>query len=275
MLFNKYTSFFLLPQYTSCSFLNTRHALTQSTRHSFSNLNTRNLLPKYTRCSKHILFFIKRYSLLYIWKGQNTTLPSLFLASHIDVVPVPDETLTQWTHPPFAGFSDGKTVWGRGASDTKSTLVAVLEAVERLLEEGFVGERNVILAFVRPRLFFFMIRFCVVRVLISFFFLLWGKGHDEEVSGYQGAKYISRRVQELGYTIGMIIDEGVSKENLGAGEEGLVLVGTAEKGYMDMEVVVNMPGGHSSIPPDHTGAFIFLVFAVKILTWRLCNMRHD
>jgi acetylornithine deacetylase/succinyl-diaminopimelate desuccinylase-like protein len=123
------------------------------------------LLLKYTSCFylKHILFFIKRYSLLYIWKGQNTTLPSLFLASHIDVVPVPDETLSQWTHPPFAGFSDGKTVWGRGASDTKSTLVAVLEAVERLLEEGFVGERNVILAFVRLR-FFFMIRFCVIFV---------------------------------------------------------------------------------------------------------------
>jgi Gly-Xaa carboxypeptidase len=27
---------------------------------------------------------------------------------------------------------------------------------------------------------------------------------------------------------------------------------TAEKGYLDVHVEVNTPGGHSSVPPDHT-----------------------
>lgn len=30
------------------------------------------------------------------------------------------------------------------------------------------------------------------------------------------------------------------------------MVGTAEKGYTDVEVKVASAGGHSSLPPDHT-----------------------
>lgn len=29
-------------------------------------------------------------------------------------------------------------------------------------------------------------------------------------------------------------------------------VGTAEKGYLDVRVAVESPGGHSSVPPSHT-----------------------
>ena len=45
-------------------------------------------------------------------------LPVLFL-SHLDVVPVANETLSNWTHPPFSGAVAGGYVWGRGALDDK------------------------------------------------------------------------------------------------------------------------------------------------------------
>ena len=70
-------------------------------------------------------------NLLYYWKGKSSEKPIL-LMSHQDVVPAEGE----WLHEPFSGdIADGK-VWGRGASDTKCSVMAFFEAVEELLREG-------------------------------------------------------------------------------------------------------------------------------------------
>lgn len=68
------------------------------------------------------------------------------LMSHIDVVPVEQATLSRWTHPPFSGHFDGEFVWGRGASDDKTLVIAQYEALSDLLEKGWKPERTVILA---------------------------------------------------------------------------------------------------------------------------------
>ena len=61
----------------------------------------------------------------------------------IDVVPVDPQTVDQWEKPPFCGcfdgkvylfnhneehynFSTGKMLWGRGSTDDKSGLIAIL-----------------------------------------------------------------------------------------------------------------------------------------------------
>jgi acetylornithine deacetylase/succinyl-diaminopimelate desuccinylase-like protein len=44
--------------------------------------------------------------------------------SHYDVVPAPESTFDRWTYPPFSGHNDGKDIWGRGAADDKTLLVA-------------------------------------------------------------------------------------------------------------------------------------------------------
>ena len=63
-------------------------------------------------------------------------------------MPVPASTVDRWTHPPFAGHVDEDGwIWGRGAADCKNTLLAILGAVERLVEEGFEPERTILLAF--------------------------------------------------------------------------------------------------------------------------------
>src|SRR5258705_12247060 len=99
------------------------------------------------------------YSLLYEWRGTDTTLKPMLLLAHQDVVPVEAGTESRWTEPPFAGrITDGE-VWGRGAMDDKGNLMAGPGAVERLIPEGGAPRRPIYLAF----------------------------GHDEELGGMDGA----------------------------------------------------------------------------------------
>jgi Gly-Xaa carboxypeptidase len=168
---------------------------------------------------------INTHGLLYTWKGKDTKLKPNLLMAHQDVVPVPDSTVKSWTHPPFSGHYDGTFIWGRGASDCKNQLIAILSAVEALLSAGFAPQRTLILSF----------------------------GFDEEISGGEGAGHLSSHLlSKLGpNSIAAIIDEGaVNVENWGA---NFAIPGVAEKGYVDVDIVVRMPGGHSSIPPTHNG----------------------
>lgn len=130
----------------------------------------------------------------------------------------------QWTHPPWSGFYDGRYVWGRGSSDCKNQLIAIFESVELLIQANFVPKRTILLSF----------------------------GFDEESSGYQGAGSLGPFVLEK-YgkdSIAIIVDEGAGlSEKWG---QLFAMPGTGEKGSIDVTVVVRMPGGHSSVPPEHT-----------------------
>ncbi|GAB5415187.1 MAG: M20 family peptidase [Congregibacter sp.] len=170
------------------------------------------------------------HSLLYRIPGSCADLkPALFMG-HIDVVPVDDVTLAQWTHPPFDGVIENGVIWGRGAMDDKVTVYALLEAMEMLLAEGLQPQRSIYFAF----------------------------GHDEEVGGPEGAAAIAKYLKDEGLEFEFVLDEG------GAITEGVVdqvdapvaMVGIAEKGFVNLRLTVNAPGGHSSQPPDHTAAGI-------------------
>ena len=54
--------------------------------------------------------------------------PTILLTGHVDVVPPGD--YEQWSRDPYAGYVDGDKVFGRGASDMKSGLVAAMETFE-------------------------------------------------------------------------------------------------------------------------------------------------
>ncbi|SCV01910.1 LAMI_0G14532g1_1 [Lachancea mirantina] len=166
------------------------------------------------------------YNLLYTWNGSNQTLKPLVLAAHQDVVPVNPDTLSEWNHDPFKGFSDGTFLYGRGVSDCKSLLTSLLKAVELLSQDGFTPSRTIILAF----------------------------GFDEEVGGRYGAgelgKFLLDRYGSNG--IYAIVDEGgAAIEKIGDTFFALPAVG--EKGSFSSQIELYTPGGHSSVPPDHTG----------------------
>jgi succinyl-diaminopimelate desuccinylase len=62
-----------------------------------------------------------------LYARLGTAAPHLMFAGHTDVVPPGDEAA--WTHPPFAGETDGKKLYGRGAVDMKGGLACALAAV--------------------------------------------------------------------------------------------------------------------------------------------------
>ncbi|MDR1464090.1 MAG: M20/M25/M40 family metallo-hydrolase [Oscillospiraceae bacterium] len=172
---------------------------------------------------------IDKASLLYTWPGSDPALSPIALLSHQDVVPISAGTEDDWTHPPFSGHNDGEMIWGRGAMDMKNHLVAVMEAVETLLAEGFRPARTVHLCF----------------------------GHNEEVVGsdHAGASAIMETLRDRGVRLESVIDEGGAmfpihvKKILNSTLAG---IGISEKGYVSFEISIQRKGGHSAQPPKHT-----------------------
>lgn len=166
---------------------------------------------------------IDGHSLLYRWPGARGAGDPLVLMAHLDVVPVVEE---EWDHPPFAaeivGSGADATIHARGAIDDKGSLVAILEAVEQLVADGFTPARDVYLSF----------------------------GHNEETAG-GGARAIVALLDERNIRPGLVLDEG------GAVVDGAVpgvgvptaMVGVAERGVMTLLMTARETGGHASTPP--------------------------
>ena len=169
-------------------------------------------------------------NLLYRWKGTRSDLEPIALLAHQDVVPVSAGTEDDWTYDAFSGHDDGEFIWGRGAIDMKNHLIAVMESVEALLEDGFVPERDV--------------------------YLLFGDNEEVVANDKNGAFDLMMTLKNRGITLDSVIDEGGAMIPLhvpGVLEhKHLTGIGIAEKGFTDVEVVVNSKGGHSSQPPSHT-----------------------
>ncbi|KAJ3403989.1 hypothetical protein HDV05_007412 [Chytridiales sp. JEL 0842] len=171
---------------------------------------------------------INRYGLLFTIPGTDPNAKPLLLMAHQDTVPVLEATRAQWTHDPWSGLVDEENgwIWGRGAADTKGTLVGILEALERLLEGGWQSKKGVIIAF----------------------------GYDEEISGMEGAYPIAQYLKnelKLAGKVGLLVDEGGSFGQFQ--NVDMATVAVTEKGYVDVEIRVETPGGHASIPPDNNG----------------------
>ncbi|KHC63086.1 Gly-Xaa carboxypeptidase [Candida albicans P75010] len=192
----------------------------------------------YPLVHKHLqLKKINKFGLVYTWKGKDTSKKPIMLTAHQDVVPVPHETIDQWTFPPFEGGFDGKYLYGRGVSDCKNLLIALMGTIELLLEEDkFKPQRTIILAF----------------------------GYDEEAAG-KGAEEISDYlVNKYGPdSILQIIDEGDEGYQEIEGLK-LVLPATGEKGHLNSVIDLFTPGGHSSVPPRHTSIGIMSQLITEI-----------
>jgi carboxypeptidase PM20D1 len=167
---------------------------------------------------------INEYSLLYTWEGSDPSKKPIILMSHQDVVPVDEPTLGDWEAGPFSGKITETHIIGRGTMDDKGTLIGLMEAVEKLLEESFTPKQTIYLAF----------------------------GHDEEVGGANGAAAIAAHLKAKGVNAAMTLDEGgFIAEGLVPGVDSPVaMVNLAEKGFASFRLIVETNGGHSSAPPQ-------------------------
>jgi len=177
------------------------------------------------------------YGVVYRWPGaaaDGDNEPVLVLA-HYDVVPA---EAAKWSAAPFGGElrdePGGPYVYGRGALDMKSTLMAIMESAEDLSKEGFAPRRDIWFAF----------------------------GGDEERSGVLGAQQTARFFAEgAGGAKGAgekvkkfawILDEGgiVAVDQLKGVATPLALVGIEEKGFLSVDLQVAQNPGHASQPPE-------------------------
>lgn len=159
-------------------------------------------------------------NLLYYWKGKSSERPALFLG-HQDVVPAEGE----WEHEYFGGeIEDGK-VWGRGACDTKCSVMAFFQAVEELLKEGIVPEQDVYLA----------------------------SSCTEEIAG-DGGPTIVKELVRRGVKLYMVCDEGgaIVQEPIGGVNGHFAMIGVLEKGIGTVKLTAKSNGGHSSYPPKNS-----------------------
>jgi Peptidase family M20/M25/M40 len=95
-------------------------------------------------------------------------------------------------------------IWGRGAIDMKSLLIAMLEALMHLHRSGYAPRRTLMLSI----------------------------GHDEEVGGPNGARAVAALLVKRSTRLAVVLDEGMSVLSDGLGalvRTPVAMVGTAEK----------------------------------------------
>ena len=159
-------------------------------------------------------------SLLYYWKGKHSDRP-LVLMGHQDVVPAEGE----WEHAPFSGdIADGK-VFGRGSADDKCSVMAFFQAVEELLEQGFVPEQDVYLS----------------------------TSNTEEVGG-DGCPKLVEELKRRNVKPFLVNDEGGSivTEPMAGVVGNYAMIGVLEKGQGNLLISAKSNGGHSSYPPKNS-----------------------
>jgi carboxypeptidase PM20D1 len=133
---------------------------------------------------------VGQHSLLYQWPGTDTSLRPILLMAHQDVVPIDPVSAQMWTHAPFGGEIAEGFIWGRGTLDDKGAVMALHEAAETLLAQGFRPKRTVYFAF----------------------------GHDEEVGGRGGSAKIAEWLLSQNLKLESVLDEGqVVTEGIVAG----------------------------------------------------------
>ena len=173
---------------------------------------------------------VNGYSLIYRWSGTDASAQPILVMAHQDVVPVDPVSADKWLQPPFGGVVADGFIWGRGTLDDKGAVMALHEAAEALLAQGFRPRRSIYFAF----------------------------GHDEEVGGREGSAKIAEWFSSQGIRLESVLDEGqvVTQGIVPGFDKPVALIGIAEKGYLSLELLVEAEGGHSSMPPAHTAVGI-------------------
>ena len=156
--------------------------------------------------------------LIATWPGSDPSLGPIVLSAHMDVVEARPE---DWERDPFTPVVENGYLYGRGSSDTKfETSLGVASLIE-LRRQGFRPKRGIVVAY----------------------------SGDEETT-MKTSKLIAERFKHAQLVMNIDASSGTLSE-----ETGRPLYWSwqgAEKTYMDFQLEVTNPGGHSSMPrPDN------------------------
>ena len=163
--------------------------------------------------------------------GSSGAKPILLLG-HMDVVEAFPE---DWERPPFELTRDDKYFFARGTIDNKFGVAQLTSTFIRLMKEGYVPNRDLIIAFT-----------------------------GDEESGMVTTRHLAYERPDLAeaeYALNSDAGGGTLSAN---GKAILFRIQAAEKTYVTWELTVTNPGGHSSRPrPDN--AIYDLADAIKAI----------
>ena len=154
------------------------------------------------------------------YHGKARGKPVLFLG-HLDVVEAKPE---DWSVDPFKLTEKDGWFYGRGSIDMKDGDAAMLETLIRLKREGFVSDRDLIVAFTA----------------------------DEEAGGdANGPAFLLRDHRDL-IDAALVINLDGGGGQYKNGDRFAFEIGTSEKTYVTFTLDTTSPGGHGSLPgPDN------------------------
>ncbi len=142
--------------------------------------------------------------------------PPLLLLAHLDVVGAEPEA---WSFDPFTFARRGGYYYGRGSSDNKAGVTTLVANFLRLRSEGFIPDRDLILA----------------------------ATGDEETNAKVIAWLVGEGRERVDAELALNTDAGGGVYDADR-KPRMFLVQTSEKVYQTYRLTVTNPGGHSSLP---------------------------
>ena len=158
----------------------------------------------------------KKGNLIVRLRGRATGKKPVLLLSHIDVVEAKPE---DWTLPPYQFTEKDGTFYGRGVADDKDEGAAHLTVIARMKAEGFVPDRDIIVALTA----------------------------DEEGGPANGVAYLLEKHREL-IEAEYAFNEGGGGRVNAAGKYVSHDIQASEKKFQMFTLEATNPGGHSSVP---------------------------
>ncbi|MGH8146453.1 MAG: M20/M25/M40 family metallo-hydrolase [Rhodanobacteraceae bacterium] len=176
------------------------------------------------------------------YRGSDSSLKPILLSAHMDVVAAtnPDG----WSdHDPFKLVKQGKYLYGRGVADMKTNVIALIETFMRLKREGYVPKRSLITVF----------------------------SGDEETD-MASTRELAKRYHDADFLLNADAGGGVLDADL---KPVVYRVQAAEKSYVDFQLTVTSPGGHSSEPNPKQNAIYRLARALDHVDAYPFPVRHN
>ena len=185
----------------------------------------------------------KTQTLVARWHAKSPTKAPIVVMAHMDVV---DAKASDWKHDPFTFREEGGYYLGRGASDNKAGVVAIIAALQRLKATGFEPNRDIIV-------------------------LLTG---DEENAG-NGVRLAAT---DWGFLKGAEFALNVDDGGCGVHKDGRIqgcYIQVAEKTYADFKFEATNRGGHSSAPRSDNAIYQLAAALKNLEEYRFTPMLND
>jgi acetylornithine deacetylase/succinyl-diaminopimelate desuccinylase-like protein len=196
------------------------------------------LLPFTTPSGEETTGLVVRYR----GDGSSGRKAILFMG-HMDIV---DALPEDWERDPFTLVEENGYLFGRGTSDNKLGVTALTTTFLRLKAEGFVPDRDLVIAFTG----------------------------DEETGMVSARRMVTTHRELTDAEFALNSDGGGG----GLDEEGkpvLYLIQTSEKTYASFELTVTNPGGHSSTPRTDNAIYELATALKNVEAYRFPVMVND